>query len=291
MVDTATQISVVIPIYNAATTLRPCLESLRHQVADLEGIQVICVDNGSSDESQEIVKSFPEFTLLIERKPGAYAARNRGAAAAEGDIVAFTDPDCVADQGWLRSVSAAFQDLSCLAALGVRRPAPDTGLNQLLGDYEVAKDRWVLSSSEPRKYYGYTNNMAVRQHAWKTAGPFDENRLRGGDTIFIRRLVDAVGCDAVQFVPSMRIAHLEVDSFAIQFQKTFTYGKSLQSYSQAVPSSPLSFSDRMKVFRSTVDDNCYGRLRAVALMALLLSGLAAWWTGRITAWLRGVFAH
>ena len=95
--------------------------------------------------------------------------------------------------GWLRAAKEALRDNGCLVALGARRPAPDEGLNRLLGDYEVTKDRWVLSGNEPVKYYGFTNTMATCRVAWERYGPFDD-RLRGSDTIFVRRLVNGEGC-------------------------------------------------------------------------------------------------
>jgi len=281
------RVSVIMPIFNAAPTLRLCLEALRRELTKWDH-ELICVDNGSTDGSIQIVNAFPEAILLREPKPGAYAARNCGVSAARGDILIFTDPDCVVEPGWLGSALGAFRDSACRLALGVRRPAPDTGLNRLLGDYEIAKDRWVLSSNEPRKYYGFTNNMAVRRTAWEKHGPF-EDRPRGGDTIFVRRLVDAEGCEAVKFCPGMRVSHLEIDGSMTYLKKTFTYGESLQSYSQAVPSIPLSFVDRCTVFIDAARKNSYGPIQFGFLAALLFSGIIAWWSGRISGRLKSIF--
>lgn len=279
--------TIIMPVFNAASTLPACLDALRREMSSNPGCELICIDNCSTDRSAEIVRSFSHATLLNEPKQGAYAARNRGVAAAQGDILVFTDPDCVAGLGWLLAALQAFDDPLCLIALGVRRPAPDTGLNRLLGDYEIAKDRWVLSSNQPRKYYGYTNNMAVRRTAWEKHGPF-EDRPRGGDTIFVRRLVDADGCEVVKFCPEMRVSHLEIDGSMTYLKKTFTYGKSLQSYSQAVPSIPLSFVDRCTVFINATRENSYGIVRSCVLAGLLLFGILAWWSGRISGRLQKV---
>jgi glycosyltransferase involved in cell wall biosynthesis len=274
------KLSVIIPILNAASTLPHCLSALCQALTKEGNCELIFVDNGSTDDSIEIVKAHTEAILLRKLKPGAYAARNHGVSAASGEILIFTNPDCVVDSGWLRAVKEAFEAPTCLVALGVRRPAPDSGLNRLLGDYEIAKDHWVLTSNEPKKYYGYTNNMAVRRSAWQSHGPFSDVLLRGGDTIFVRRLVDAAGCGTVKFVPSMRISHLEVDGVVTYLKKTFTYGQSLESYSKAVPSSPLSFSDRLGVFFDASRSNSYGPIRFCALGGLLFSGIIAWWAGR-----------
>lgn len=271
-------ISVVVPVFNAATTLPCSLAALRRELATEPGCELICVDNGSTDGSQEILRAVPGITHLHEPGQGAYAARNRGVSAARGHILAFTDPDCIVAEGWLRAVAETFRDETCLAALGLRRPAPDTGLNCLLGNYEAAKDRWVLSGRQPRKFYGFTNTMAVVRAAWDRFGPFEE-RPRGADTIFIRRLVDAAGCSTVKFVPAMRVSHLEINGPASYMRKAFIYGRSLQSYRRAVVAEPLTFRDRMQVFRSAAHGS--GLIPSAALAALLAAGLASWAGGRL----------
>ena len=272
------EISVILPIHNAASTLKLCLEALRREFPQGAECEILCVNNGSTDCSVEIVRSFPEVVLLHESKPGAYAARNCGAGVAQGDILAFTDPDCVVCEGWGVALREAFRSYCCLVALGMRRPAPDTGLNRLLGDYEVAKDRWVLTGSEPLKYYGFTNTMAVSRSTWEMYGPFDD-RPRGADTIFVRRVVDRAGCAAVGYVPGMRVSHLEIDGPATYLKKAFIYGRSLQSYRRTVVSMPLTFRDRWHVFRAAAKENDYGPIRYGALAVLLLSGMGAWSLG------------
>jgi glycosyltransferase involved in cell wall biosynthesis len=275
-----TPISIIVPIFNAAATLAESLGALCRELATVPGSELICIDNGSTDGSIEIIRSFPDAQLLQEPKRGAYAARNRGVRAARGDILAFTDPDCVPTAGWLRTIAATFEDDACVVALGMRRPAPDRGLNRLLGDYEVAKDRWVLSSNEPLKYFGFTNTMATRRSAWEQHGPFDE-RLRGSDTIFVRRIVDAAGCAVVRFVPNMRVAHLEIDGAVTYLKKTFIYGRSLQSYRRAVAVRPLTWPDRLQIFRATMREHHYGIAQSAALATLLVAGAVTWTAGRL----------
>lgn len=283
------KVSVIMPIFNAAPTLRLCLDALRRELTNGDH-ELICVDNGSTDGSIQIVNAFPEAILVRETKPGAYAARNCGVSVARCEVLVFTDPDCVVEPGWLESALSAFRDSSCLLALGVRRPAPDSGLNRLLGDYEIAKDRWALASNEPAKYYGFTNNMAVRRSAWELHGPFDE-RHRGGDTIFVRRLVEAEGCQSVVFSQGMRISHLEIDGAVTYLKKAFTYGRSLQSYSRAVPSKPLSFHNRLLVYRNACRENGYGFSKRIMLGILLLAGIAAWSLGRFAGWFHCEFGR
>jgi O-antigen biosynthesis protein len=94
------KVSVVVASYNGARTLRACLESLGH--LNYPDYEVVLVDDGSSDESQEIARQFPAVrTIVHSENKGLSVARNTGIAAARGEIVAFTDSDCRADEDWL----------------------------------------------------------------------------------------------------------------------------------------------------------------------------------------------
>ena len=93
-------VSVVVASYNGARTLRSCLESLtRLNYLDYE---VILVDDGSTDESFAIASLFPTVrTIRHPENRGLSQARNTGILAARGEVVAFTDSDCRADEDWL----------------------------------------------------------------------------------------------------------------------------------------------------------------------------------------------
>ncbi|HJU28559.1 MAG TPA: glycosyltransferase family A protein, partial [Candidatus Binataceae bacterium] len=92
-------VSVVICAYNAERTMRQCLESLRR--LDYPSYEVIIVDDGSRDRTAEIATDFPEFRLIRQPNKGLSVARNVGLYAARGEIVAYTDSDCVVDPDWL----------------------------------------------------------------------------------------------------------------------------------------------------------------------------------------------
>lgn len=277
-------VSVVVPVANAGTTLRDCLAGLAAQDLPNARVEWIFVDNGSSDDSVEILRADGRVRLLSEARRGAYAARNTGARAATGELLAFLDPDCVPCRSWLESVVVSLRRPGVMLALGVRRPAPDRGLNRLLGDYDTTRDEWALTSGERQKYFGYTNNMGITRAAWDLYGPF-EQRDRGADTIFVRRVVDGSGCDAVAFVPAMMVSHLEMDGVATYYRKVFTYGKSLQSYRRAIPVRPLTVRDRIAVFRRTCRCKGYPPAEWALLGALLALGLVAWAMGRGTGFL------
>jgi glycosyltransferase involved in cell wall biosynthesis len=86
-------VSVVIPVYNAEPFLRETLDSVLAQ--DYEPFEVIVVDDGSTDGSGAIARSYPEVRYLLQENQGPAVARNAGIAAARGEFLAFFDADDV----------------------------------------------------------------------------------------------------------------------------------------------------------------------------------------------------
>ena len=88
-------VSVIIPVYNAAKYLPQCLDSICHQT--LRNIEIICIDDGSTDDSLEILKAYAKkdsrFQLLQQKNIGAGAARNAGLSLACGEYLSFLDAD------------------------------------------------------------------------------------------------------------------------------------------------------------------------------------------------------
>lgn len=94
-------VSVVIPVYNDARRLKKCLRVLENQTYIKTGYEVIVVDNGSKENIETVVKPFRQARLTYEASPGSYAARNKGISVSKGDIIAFTDSDCIPESEWI----------------------------------------------------------------------------------------------------------------------------------------------------------------------------------------------
>ena len=94
------RVSVVIASYNGERTLEACLKSL--QDLNYPAYETILVDDGSTDRTAQIAQRFPKIRYIRhEKNLGLSAARNTGISAALGEIIAFTDSDCRADEDWL----------------------------------------------------------------------------------------------------------------------------------------------------------------------------------------------
>ncbi len=95
------RLSVIIPFYNDSENLANCLEAINRQTLDSSRFEIIVVDNGSSQDIQSVAKIYPAVNVLYEPIEGSYAARNKGILNSKGDILAFTDSDCIPAQDWL----------------------------------------------------------------------------------------------------------------------------------------------------------------------------------------------
>src|SRR5215216_464513 len=107
-------VSVIVPVFNDAVRLRTCLEALVEQTFPRHRFEIIVVDNGSDQPLDGLVAELPRARLTVEPRPGSYAARNRGIALSRGDILAFTDSDCLPAPAWLEcGVRSLTEDENC----------------------------------------------------------------------------------------------------------------------------------------------------------------------------------
>jgi len=108
---------VVVPAYNAAETLPSCLAALANQTCPASDYELIVVDDGSTDGTADIARA-AGVQVITQSNAGPAAARNRGAAAARGELLLFTDSDCAPTPGWIAALIAAFADPRVAGAKG-----------------------------------------------------------------------------------------------------------------------------------------------------------------------------
>ncbi|MDO4849573.1 MAG: glycosyltransferase family 2 protein [Coriobacteriia bacterium] len=109
------KVSVVVPVYNTAEYLPECLDSLVGQSIGLDAIQIVIVDDGSTDGSDEVVKAYAErypanIVCLSQENGGQGAARNLGLSRCEGEYVGFMDSDDFADVNMYEAMYAAAKE-------------------------------------------------------------------------------------------------------------------------------------------------------------------------------------
>src|SRR5579872_2890791 len=125
MADDRPVVSVVIPVRNEERRLPKCLDALWRQQG-APPFEVLVVDNGSADATKDIASRHPiHARVLTELLPGPYAARNTGIRAAEGEVVALTDADCVPGSNWLCEGVTALAAGADLVGGAIRQQSSD----------------------------------------------------------------------------------------------------------------------------------------------------------------------
>jgi glycosyltransferase involved in cell wall biosynthesis len=203
------RVSVIVPFFNRRQYLPACIEALLAQDDVGGAVEIIMVDNRSTDGSASVIERYPQLTLLREESPGAYAARNAGIRIARAPLVAFTDADCVTDRDWLRSICEGMRDPAVAVLIGdCRYPAEASQALTLLAAYENAKAEYVVTRCAPAYHFAYANNMAVRASVFEQLGPF---RLweRAADTELVHRLAATRPDLRLSYRRDMRVTHVE----------------------------------------------------------------------------------
>ena len=196
-------VSVIIPVYNDALRLQKCLEALSGQT--YREFETLVIDNGSTEPGLErLCGQFENVTFLNEEKPGSYAARNKGIGFAKGEIIAFTDADCVPDVQWLELGVKKLQETPSCGVVGGRvlvfSEKPESPTQAEL--YEL---RWSFPQRTfvENDHFAVTANMFTWCKIIAVVGKFDDNLKSAGDREWGNRVVRhgyAIAYDHAAFV-------------------------------------------------------------------------------------------
>lgn len=272
------KVSVIVPFYDSERYISSCIEGLLQQSYPQDQYEILMIDNNSTDASAERVRNYPGVRLLFEAKQGAYAARNRGLQDAKGEVIAFTDADCVPAHDWLDKIMMAMGQPGLRMVLGQAEFVGDSMPLSQLAAYENEKRQYIFNSAKKELYFGQTNNMAVEKTLFDELGPFVE-RARGGDTIFVRQAVNKYSCEVVRHCPQIRVRHMEMDSLRKYYQKCFIYGRSRQGYRRVVRVNWLSYREILHLLHNVVQNRGYTWRQFLMLVGLLGFGVASYGLG------------
>jgi glycosyltransferase involved in cell wall biosynthesis len=178
-------VSVIVPVLNREDDIGRCLDSLLR--LDYPRFEIIVVDNGSTDKTREVVSRYP-VKIVVEKKPGAYAARNRGIELSQGEIVAFTDSDCIIEKEWLNNLTEAYSDEKVGGVGGQVLPYKTERLvNEFLslGPLEIfhSPERVQIKRQTNRFLSGAmgSGNMSYRKSVLREVKGFSEDLVVCGD--------------------------------------------------------------------------------------------------------------
>jgi glycosyltransferase involved in cell wall biosynthesis len=162
------EISVVVPTYKREDLLARCLAALAAQDLEPERYEVIVADDGAQESTRAAVEAFAAQVrcavryIAVSGRHGPAAARNTGWRAAAGELIAFTDDDCIPQSGWLRGGMEALRQGAAVATGQTVVPLPPHPT-----DYE--RDTANLATAE-----FITANCFIRRDVLEEVGGFDE---------------------------------------------------------------------------------------------------------------------
>jgi GT2 family glycosyltransferase len=174
------KISVVVCSYNGAATLEECLQSLMR--LDYPDFEVILVDDGSQDNTPAIAQLFPQVHYIRQHNRGLSAARNTGLMTAQGEIIAYTDSDCIADEDWLTYLVDGM-DRQLVDAIGGPNltPANDNWIATCVAASPGNPSHVMFDDQFAEHVPGC--NMAFRRETLRAIGGFDPQFRQAGDDV------------------------------------------------------------------------------------------------------------
>jgi len=216
---TSPRISVVIPAHHASEDLGACLEALQRQTVPREQYEIIVVNDGPVDAAVEAIADHQGATFLSQPQRGAAAARNLGAKHAQGEILLFTDADCIPESNWIEAMIAPFADQETAGVCGVVRThqtGPIPRFIQLEYDY-----RYRNIARHNQIDFVNTGTAGYRRQVFMDSGGFREELLGAEDAELSFRLANEG--HRMVFAPEAIVYHSHPESIWEYARRKYHY--------------------------------------------------------------------
>jgi len=161
------KISVIMPAFNAVSTIKDCIKSLKEQ--DFKDYEIIVVVDNSKDNTYDLVKNLCKVVKNYGKR-GAGSARNRGARIAKAKILAFIDSDCIAPRGWLKKIYDTFKEKDVKIVAGVYNKPFKNDVNK----FNYYEQRYRQRKLNENTSTFSSNNVAIRRDIFLSYGGFPE---------------------------------------------------------------------------------------------------------------------
>ncbi len=213
-------VSIIIPTFNGASRIGNCLEALLTQVAGLD-VEVLVVNDGSTDETDSAVERYSGVRLITQPNAGPASARNLGAQEARGDILLFTDDDCVPMPAWVDAMLAPFSDAEVVGAKGVYRTHQKSLAARFVQvEYE---DRYAKMSGLPSIDFIDTYSAAFRRERFLEMNGYDTSfPVACAEDIELSYRMSARGWK-MKFAPEAIVYHTHPETFRAYFKKKYKF--------------------------------------------------------------------
>lgn len=176
------KVSIIVPVYNVERYLRKCLDSLVNQT--LKDIEIICVNDGSTDSSLKILEQYAEkysnIKIIDKVNEGQSEARNIGIECAIGEYLGFVDSDDYVDIDYFEKLYKAAKECNCdIACAGFRRFKFFKGsIKKSYKNFQVIKDINSKAKADKLPAHNYIWNKIYKREIWQKSGfKFEKGRF------------------------------------------------------------------------------------------------------------------
>ena len=216
------RVSVIVPTHNGSATIGACIESVLAVRYPSDRRELVVVDNMSTDDTWEVMSRYPITALRQDRRRGAYAARNMGVARATGEILAFTDDDCVVGPDWIDQAVCCLADpaVGCVAGAILAEGAANA-VERYLQKKREHDPRLTFGKGHPPWASGA--NAFYRRSLFDRLGPFDETMFSGGDVDMSWR-AQLKGGTRLVYCPQATVYHRHASTLGGFWRQQKRYG-------------------------------------------------------------------
>lgn len=185
-------VSVIVPVFNDCEHLKTCLEALESQIYPKNLYEVIVVDNASDEDIESVVSQFDQALTTHESRPGSYAARNKGISLAKGNIIAFTDADCIPARDWIEKGVANLLHVSNSGLVAgkvefiFKNPNQPTAVELYDSVTFLQQQKYV-----EQRNFGATANIFTFKSVINDVGVFNDTLKSGADREWGQRVFSA----------------------------------------------------------------------------------------------------
>ena len=212
--------SIIIPTFNGSSRIGNCIDALMQQAAGRD-VEIIVVDDGSIDNTADVVSRYSSVRLIRQANAGPAAARNHGAREAQGRILLFTDDDCVPMPGWLDAMLEPFGDPDVVGAKGVYR----TRQRQLAARFVQIEyeDKYRMMAGLPSIDFIDTYSAAFLRARFLEMSGYDTSfPVACAEDIELSYRMSARGWK-MKFVPTAIVCHTHPDTLVSYLKKKYKF--------------------------------------------------------------------